>query len=76
MIHVFLFAALTALGQAPALDDQSFARWSDYIRPRATEESYLDIPWHESFYSAINEAKKTDRPVLLWAMDGHPLGCT
>jgi hypothetical protein len=76
MTHVFLFAALTALGQAPALDDQSFARWSDYIRPRVNEESYLEIPWRESFYIAINEAKETDRPILLWTMDGHPLGCT
>jgi hypothetical protein len=76
MIHVFLFAAITALGQAPALDNLSFARWSDYIRPRGKEESYLEIPWHESFYLAINEAKETDRPILLWAMDGHPLGCT
>jgi hypothetical protein len=76
MIHAFLFAALTAVGQAPSLDDQSFARWRDFIRPRPSEESYLEIPWRESFYIAINEARETDRPILLWVMDGHPLGCT
>lgn len=78
MMHAFLFAAIAALGQAPApvLDDQSFERWRDYIRPRLKEESYLEIPWRESFYIAINEAKETDRPILLWTMNGHPLGCT
>jgi hypothetical protein len=76
MIHAFLFAALTALGQVPTLNNQSFARWRDYIRPRPNEEFYLEIPWRESFYIAINEAKETNQPILLWAMDGHPLGCT
>ena len=27
-------------------------------------------------YIAINEARETDRPILLWAMNGHPLACT
>ena len=76
MMHTFMFAAIAALGQAPVLDDQSFERWRDYIRPHAKEESYLEIPWRESFYIAINEARETDRPILLWAMNGHPLGCT
>ena len=76
MMHAFLFATIAALGQAPILDDQSFERWRDYIRPQVKEESYLEIPWHESFYSAINEARETDRPILLWTMNGHPLGCT
>ena len=67
---------IAAQGQVPVLDDQSFERWRDYVRPQAKEECYLEIPWRESFYIAINEARKTDRPILLWAMNGHPLGCT
>ena len=76
MMHAFIFAAIAVLGQSPVLDDQSFERWRDYIRPQVKEESYLEIPWRESLYIAINEAKETERPILLWAMDGHPLGCT
>jgi hypothetical protein len=68
--------SIAAQGQVPVLDDQSFERWRDYVRPQAKEECYLEIPWRESFYIAINEARKTDRPILLWAMNGHPLGCT
>jgi hypothetical protein len=67
---------IAAQGQVPVLDNQSFERWRDYVRPQAKEQCYLEIPWRESFYVAINEARETDRPVLLWAMNGHPLGCT
>ena len=67
---------IAAQGQVPVLDDQSFERWRDYVRPQAKEECYLEIPWRESFYVAINEARETDKPILLWAMNGHPLGCT
>ena len=76
MMHMLLFAALATLGQVPELNDQSFERWRDYVRPQAEEECYLEIPWRESFYVAINEARETDKPILLWAMNGHPLGCT
>ena len=76
MIYAFVLAAIAALGQAPVLDEQSFERWRDHIRPRVKDESYLEISWRESLYIAINEARETDRPILLWAMNGHPLGCT
>ena len=76
MMHTFLFAAIAALGQVPVLDDQSCARWRDSVRPQVKEERYLEIPWRESFYIAMNEARDTDRPILLWTMNGHPLGCT
>jgi len=71
-----LFAAVAALGAAPELNDQTFAHWRDFIRPSAEEQGFLVIPWRESFATAVNQAREADRPVLLWAMNGHPLGCT
>ena len=71
-----LFTAIAVLGAAPELNDRTFERWRDHIRPRAEECSFRDIPWRESFVAAVNEAHETDRPILLWAMNGHPLGCT
>jgi hypothetical protein len=76
MMHTLLFAALATLGQAPELNDQSLPRWRDLIRPEAKEEGYLEIPWRESFHVAVKEARETGKPILLWAMNGHPLGCT
>ena len=76
MRYTVIPGAIAAQGQVPVLDDKSFEWWRDYVCPQPHEEVYLEIPWRESFYVAINEARKSDRPILLWAMNGHPLGCT
>lgn len=34
------------------------------------------IPWKVSLLDAQNEAAQTKKPIFIWAMDGHPLGCT
>lgn len=61
---------------AHELNDTTFEKWRDFIRPKAEENSFLDIPWRESFMTAVNEASESNAPILLWAMNGHPLGCT
>jgi hypothetical protein len=71
-----LLAMAVMLGTPPEVNDQTFEHWRDYIRPSAQELSFLEIPWRESFGVAVKEARENDRPILLWAMNGHPLGCT
>ncbi len=71
-----LLAVVGILGAPPELNDQTIEHWRDYIRPSAQELSFLEIPWRDSFNAAVKEAMKTDQPILLWAMNGHPLGCT
>jgi hypothetical protein len=71
-----LLVASLALAAAPELNDNTFNSLRDAIRPQEEELVFLKIGWHESFYSAVNEARETNRPILLWAMNGHPLGCT
>jgi hypothetical protein len=56
-MRTLTLVAIVGLGQMPVLDDQSFERRRDYVRPQVKEECYLDIPWRESFYIAINEAR-------------------
>lgn len=34
------------------------------------------IPWKLSVLEARAAAFKQDKPIFIWAMDGHPLGCT
>jgi hypothetical protein len=70
-----LFAAYV-LGAAPELNDDNFGRLRDAIRPSHSELAFLEIDWRDSFFGAVNEAQKTNRPILLWVMNGHPLGCT
>ena len=34
------------------------------------------IPWKTSLLDAQNAAAQQNKPIFIWAMDGHPLGCT
>ena len=41
----------------------------------AGDELWETIPWRSDLLAARDEAMRTGRPLFLWAMNGHPLGC-
>ena len=55
---------------------EQFGRLHALIRPSETEDRWLQIPWMTSLWEARQRAAAQGRPILLWEMDGHPLGCT
>jgi hypothetical protein len=61
---------------APAPTRQNLARWMDWIEPDATEAGYRAVAFRARFWPAVEEARALGRPILFWAMNGHPLGCT
>jgi hypothetical protein len=63
---------------APADDTPSdrFRGVREAVRPADTEDRWATIPWRISLWEARQEAAKAGKPILLWEMDGHPLGCT
>lgn len=69
--------ALVAPDQAPhhALSAKSFDRWSRYIRPSEVEACWSDVAWRQSFREGVRDSQIEGKPVLLWAMNGHPMGC-
>ena len=72
-----LCALVLLLAQVPErLDATNFERWLKFIQPDAKEQAYKEIDWRNSFWPAVQEAKRLGRPILLWTMNGHPLGCT
>jgi len=46
------------------------------IAPSEGEQAWLSIPWETDLDSARSKAAREGKPVFLWEMDGHPLGCT
>lgn len=62
--------------RAPAPTAESHARWLEFLEPDATETAYRAVAWRTQFWPAVQEAKALGRPILFWAMNGHPLGCT
>lgn len=67
---------------APPTDDTAgpsadwLDHWAEFIRPSADELRYESIGWRNQFWPAVQLAKELGRPILLWTMNGHPLGCT
>jgi hypothetical protein len=45
------------------------------IIPKAEEKAWQEIDWKVDLWEARQKAAKTGKPIYLWEMDGHPLGC-
>jgi len=60
----------------PAVTVENLEDWRRAILPRAGERDWESIPWITSFAEGIRRADAEQRPLLFWAMNGHPLGCT
>jgi hypothetical protein len=60
--------------QAQTLSPQEFARLHASGRPAA--EKWTEIPWETDLTQARERSAKENKPLLMWVMDGHPLGCT
>ncbi|BDS08166.1 hypothetical protein NT6N_32060 [Oceaniferula spumae] len=64
---------------APASQELSlknYREWMQHIRPSGDELKWREIAWRNKLMPAVEEAKKLDRPILLWAMNGNPCGET
>jgi hypothetical protein len=46
------------------------------VLPQPGEERWLEVPWQLDLLEARHLAKETGRPIFLWTMNGHPMGCT
>ncbi len=57
-------------------DATNYRRWIEFITPSEEERSFERIGWRHQFWPAVEEARRLGRPILLWTMNGHPLGCT
>jgi hypothetical protein len=60
---------------APPLTDAETAKLRKVIRPAADEDPFDTIPWETNLWDARVKAAAAGKPILLWEMDGHPLGC-
>ena len=60
----------------PEPSKENFRQWVEYIRPAENESTWREIPWRNGFINTVEEAKRLQRPILLWAMNGNPCGET
>ncbi len=52
------------------------ATWRTHIRPDQKDLTFEIIPWLTTLADGIRAADAEQKPLLLWVMNGHPLGCT
>lgn len=64
------------LAQQPDLTDKTLDRYRALIAPTPEELKFRDVPWRNTLWDAVKDAQKQDKPIVLWAMNGHPLTCT
>ena len=58
------------------LNEKTYDMWQEFIRPTKNELAWAEIPWRSTFYDGLEESEREQKPLLLWVMNGHPLGCT
>jgi hypothetical protein len=72
---VFLAATFAATGaHGGELNDAKFRKLHKELQPG--DEPWRTIPWKISLLNAQKLAAVQRKPIFIWAMDGHPLGCT
>ena len=75
-LFVLLVVVLAGADRPAELNDKTFTSWRDRIRPKNAEQCYVAVHWLPTFWDGVMTAQKEDKPILLWAMNGHPLACT
>ena len=78
-LAVALVAAHSTWAQAQgnevkAISDSEFTLLHKQLVP--AEAAWSSIPWQTSLLAAQNMAVRDQKPIFIWSMDGHPLGCT
>ena len=46
------------------------------LLPTAAEDKWLSIPWRTDLNQARRDSAQTSKPIFVWIMNGHPMGCT
>lgn len=57
-----------------SLSAGAFQKLHAALKP--TGERWMEIPWQTDLLAARQKAAREKKPLLMWIMDGHPLGCT
>ncbi|MEE2830423.1 MAG: hypothetical protein VX498_14640 [Myxococcota bacterium] len=58
------------------LSAEDALEWDAFLQPTEEELAWHSINWRTSIWDAVVEATDTGRPLMLFAMNGHPKGFT
>jgi hypothetical protein len=70
---LWITALLAFSGDEVKID--TLDRLRTLIKPRAEETKWEEIPWQVDLWEARRKAAAAGKPIVLWEMDGNPMGC-
>ena len=77
--HLLTSAILVLLSAASVMaaefTEAEFQKLHAELQPDNTA-LWRTVPWKTSVLDAQQAAADEQKPIFIWAMDGHPLGCT
>ena len=76
LLIILLLAAACSMSAVEPLTPANFDRLHNLMQPTAAETKWKQIPWMTRLWEARRKAAEVGKPILLWEMDGNPLGCT
>lgn len=76
LVALLLLVPLAATYNADELTEKNWERTRDFVLPDAEEEAWLKVKWRATYWDAVIDAQKEDKPIMLFAMNGHPFACT
>ena len=75
-IVLLAIAGSTGFAQAiPDITPAEFRELQDTLLPHCLEK-WQTVPWKSNLLEARDLAAKSGKPLFMWSMNGHPLGCT
>ena len=69
-------SALAAKTDVPVVTAANLAAIVEAVVPGEEELKWREVPWRPTLLDGLRDGVMQRRPVLLWAMNGHPLGTT
>ena len=70
-----LFLSILVSRSEAQMSDNQFEHLMETVK-NAEDAAWRTIPWQISLLEAQRIAARERKPIFIWAMDGHPLGCT
>lgn len=74
-IWATVLCSLSATLAASDLTEEKFQQLHAELQ-QDKSAAWRTIPWQTSLLEAQRIAVERKQPLFIWAMDGHPLGCT
>ena len=71
----FVFLLSPGLIAGDGISEADFRRLHKELQVSG-KDPWRTIPWKISLLDAQRLAVAQKKPIFIWAMDGHPLGCT